>query len=125
TNTCPLVDHEIHVIIRCFPRGPGKITYSCSKIFETLPIFLPSSLTTKAPLPLLRILQIINAPSTSTFGSISFQVWTTSVWTGPRPTETDRDRPRPTDFGPSRVEPIVSVRLGPYVFPGPIGPKFL
>jgi len=37
----------------------------------------------------------------------------------------DRDRPRPTDFGPSRVEPIKSVRLGPGVFPGPIGPVHL
>src|SRR5437667_7017530 len=37
----------------------------------------------------------------------------------------DRDRPRPTDFGPSRVEPILSVRLGPGVFPGPIGPVHL
>src|SRR5579864_4976353 len=28
----------------------------------------------------------------------------------------DRDRPRPTDFGPSRTEPIISVRFGPLGF---------
>src|SRR5438552_14154302 len=33
----------------------------------------------------------------------------------------DRDRPRPTDLRPSRIEPILSVRSGPSVSPGPIG----
>ena len=38
---------------------------------------------------------------------------------------TDRDRPRPTDFGPNRTGPIRSVRLGPTVPDGPIGPVHL
>ena len=37
----------------------------------------------------------------------------------------DRDRPRPTDFGPNRTGPIRSVRLGPTVPDGPIGPVHL
>ena len=68
--------------------------------------------------------------STGTYLQKLFQIHTTimqsqrrrrSIRDGQPRSGPDRDRPRPTDLRPSRIEPILLVRSSPSVSPGPIG----